>query len=190
MWLRALILAGAFVVFLWALEIVDSAANNRLDEFGVRPRSDEGLLGILFAPVLHAGFEHLSANTVPALILAFLVLVTGIGRGLAATAIIWVVGGLGVWLVASSNSIHLGASVLIFGWLVYLILRGIFNRSIGEIALGVLVLLIYGGMLFGILPGQPGVSWQGHLFGAVGGAIAAFVLAEPRREAPTPVRLG
>jgi membrane associated rhomboid family serine protease len=96
--------------------------------------------------------------------------------------VIWVVGGVGVWLVAGSNTNHIGASGLIFGWIVYLAIRGIVNRQPWEILLGVVVLFLYGGALWGVLPGQPGVSWQGHLFGAIGGAIAAVVVSDRRDE--------
>ncbi len=96
---------------------------------------------------------------------------------------IWLVGGVGVWLVAPSNSIHLGASVLIFGWLVYLMVRGIWSRGAGEIVLGLVLFLAYGSLLLGVLPGEPGISWQGHLFGAVGGALAAFLLNDRERQA-------
>ncbi|WP_193609722.1 rhomboid family intramembrane serine protease [Nocardioides lijunqiniae] len=179
-WSQAAVGAGAFVVLLWALEIIDAAVGHRLDQYGVQPREGDGLLGILFAPVLHAGWGHLAANTVPALVLLFLVLVSGVSRGLAVTAVIWVVGGVGVWLVAPSGTTHLGASVLIFGWLVYLMLRGFFTGRVREIALGVLLFVLYGGLLLGVLPGQEGISWQGHLFGAAGGALAAYALSERR----------
>lgn len=175
-WLGASILAAGFVVLLWALEVVDSVADHRLDGLGVQPRDNDGLMGILFAPVLHYGWDHLGANTLPVLLLGFLVLVSGLGRGLAATAIIWLVGGLGTWLVAPPNTVHLGASILIFGWLVYLVLRGFFARRAGEITLGVVLFLFYGSVLWGVLPGQPGISWQGHLFGAIGGGVAAWSL--------------
>jgi membrane associated rhomboid family serine protease len=181
-WLGASILAAGFVVLLWVLEVVDSVADHRLDGLGVQPRDSDGLMGILFAPVLHYGWDHLGANTLPVLLLGFLVLVSGLARGLAATAIIWLVGGLGTWLVAPPHTVHLGASILIFGWLVYLVLRGFFARRAGEIALGVVLFLFYGSVLWGVLPGQPGISWQGHLFGAVGGVVAAAALA--RRDQP------
>lgn len=180
-WLRALVNTVGFVALLWALELVDVFLDHRLDRLGVQPRSEEGLLGVLLAPLLHAGWAHLEANTVPVLVLGFLVLVTGVGRGLAATAVIWLVGGLGVWAVAPPGAVHLGASGLIFGWLVYLMLRGLFTRRAGEIILGLTLFFLYGGLLLGVLPGQPGVSWQGHLFGAIGGAIAAWLLAERDR---------
>ncbi|MEI5671680.1 MULTISPECIES: rhomboid family intramembrane serine protease [unclassified Nocardioides] len=179
-WQQAIGLVGGFVVLLWVLEIVDSVADHRLDQYGVRPRDAEGLLGIAFAPLLHGGWGHLEANTVPVVVLGFLVLATGIARGLAATGVIWVVGGLGTWLVAPSYTVHIGASVLIFGWMTYLLVRGVLNRSLAEVLIGLGVLVIWGGLLWGVLPGDPGVSWQGHLFGAVGGVVAAWVLRPDR----------
>lgn len=177
----ALTVIGGFVLALYAIELVDTLLANRLDEEGIRPRDSDGLLGVLFAPVLHAGWGHLAANTIPALVLGFLILLSGVRQWVGATAIIWVVGGLGTWLVAPPNTVHLGASILVFGWLVFLVLRGLFTRRPGQILLGVVVFLLYGGLLWGVLPGQPGISWQGHLFGAVGGGIAAAVLSERRR---------
>lgn len=179
-WQQAAVLTGGFVVVLWLLEIVDAASGHPLDAYGVQPRSDDGLVGVAVAPMLHFGFDHLVGNTVPVLVLGFLTLATGIARGLLATAIIWVVGGLGVWLFAQPGSNHAGASVLIFGWIVFLVVRGFLNRRPTEILIGVAVFLLYSGALLGVLPGQPGVSWQGHLFGAVGGAVAARVLSRPR----------
>ena len=111
-------------------------------------------------------------------------LASGIKRGLLATAVIWLVGGVGVWLVGPDNSEHAGASVLIFGWLVYLLVRGIWTRSVRELLLGVVLLIAYGTLLLGVLPGQPGVSWQGHLFGALGGLLAAPLLGRDRRPRP------
>ena len=180
-WQQAAALTGGFVVLLWALEIVDAASGHALDAYGVQPRTDDGLVGVAVAPMLHFGFDHLISNTVPVLVLGFLTLATGIARGLLATAIIWVVGGLGVWVLAQAGSNHAGASVLIFGWIVFLVVRGFLNRRPTEILIGVAVFLLYSGALLGVLPGQPGVSWQGHLFGAVGGFVAARVLTTRER---------
>ncbi len=181
-WRQATMLTAGFVALLWVLEIVDaSMTGHPLDAYGVQPRSEDGLVGIAAAPLLHFGFDHLVSNTVPVLVLGFLTLATGIARGLAATAIIWVVGGLGVWLFAQSGSNHAGASVLIFGWIVFLVVRGFLNRRSSEILIGVAVFLLYSSALLGVLPGQPGISWQGHLFGAVGGFLAARVLTPRAR---------
>lgn len=181
-WQQAAWVTGGFVVVLWVLEIVDAVMDHRLDAYGIHPRSDEGLIGVVAAPLLHFGFDHLISNTVPVLVLGFLTLATGVARGLLATAIIWVVGGFGVWAFAQPDSNHAGASVLIFGWIVYLIVRGLINRRSTEILIGVAVFLLYSGALLGVLPGQPGVSWQGHLFGAIGGFLAARLLTARDRD--------
>jgi membrane associated rhomboid family serine protease len=165
---------AAFVALLYLVELVDVLLGNRLDAAGVRPREAEGLDGIIFAPLLHSGWDHLLANTFPLLVFGFLILLAGIGRWLAVTAVVWVVGGLGVWMTGGEQTLHLGASILAFGWLVYLLVRGVFSRSAAQIALGVILLFLYGGILWGVLPGQEGVSWQGHLFGALGGLLAAW----------------
>ena len=181
-WSQAALITGVFVVLLWALEIVDTATGHALDPYGVQPRTEDGLVGIAVAPLLHFGFGHLISNTVPVAVLGFLTLATGVARGLLATAIIWVVGGVGVWVFAQPFSNHAGASVLIFGWIVYLVVRGFLNRNTTEILIGVGVFLLYSGALLGVLPGQPGVSWQGHLFGAIGGFLAARLVTRRRRE--------
>jgi membrane associated rhomboid family serine protease len=173
---------AVFVALLYVVELADVVLDTELDSAGVRPRELEGLDGIVFAPMLHASWDHLFANTVPLLVFGFLILLAGVRRWLAVTAIVWVVGGLGVWLTGGEQTLHLGASVLAFGWLVYLLLHGFFARSAPQIAIGVILLFMYGGLLMGVLPGQPGVSWQGHLFGAVGGAWAASWLGRRDRE--------
>lgn len=173
-WRSAATVVVCFVALLWAIEAVDTLVGGRLDNGGVRPRDDEGAIGILLAPLLHVGWGHLIANTVPVLVLGFLVLAADLTRGIAVTLVIWFVGGAGTWLIAPDHTIHLGASTLIFGWLVHLILRGVFSLRIGEILLGLVLVVAYGGVLWGVLPGQTGVSWQSHLFGAIGGALAAW----------------
>ena len=180
-WALAAAFSVGFVALLWLIELADVLLPAQLDEEGVRPRSEDGLWGILFAPLLHAGWGHLIANSLPLLVLGFFVFLSGIGRALAATAVIWVVGGLGTWLIAPEHTVHIGASVIVFGWLTYLMLRGIFARNEGQIALGAVILVLYGGALWGVLPGQPGISWQGHLFGAIGGGLAAWWLAPDRQ---------
>lgn len=179
----AALVAGVFVGVLWVLEVVDTVLGNRLDRLGIEPLEADGLWGVLFAPLLHAGFGHLTANTVPALVLTFLIMLSGGPVWARATGIVWVVGGLGTWLTGGANTLHLGASVLVFGWIVFLVLRGYFNRSVLQVVLGIGVLLAYGGALWGVLPTTPGVSWQGHLFGAIGGGLAAFWMA-PREVLP------
>jgi membrane associated rhomboid family serine protease len=171
----------AFLALLYAVELLDTLTGHRLDQAGIRPREADGLDGIAFAPVLHLGWPHLLGNTAPLLVFGFLILLTGVARWLAVTAVVWVVGGAGTWLTGQPGSLHLGASVLAFGWLVYLLLRGLFSRRPGQVLLVLLLLVLYGSILWGVLPGQPGISWQGHLFGAVGGALAAWWWGERDR---------
>ena len=178
--LAAQVILG-FVAVLYALEAVDTVLGGRLDGAGVRPREVDGLDGIVFAPLLHAGWQHLEANTLPLLVFGFLILLAGVPRWLSVTAVVWLVGGVGTWLTGQPHSVHLGASVLAFGWLAYLLVRGVFSRRPGQVLLGVLLLFLYGGLLWGVLPNSTGVSWQGHLFGAVGGALAAWWWGERDR---------
>jgi membrane associated rhomboid family serine protease len=171
---RALPVAVMLAV-MWIEEIIDLPLNGRLDRFGIRPRHISGLDGILFSPFLHNGFRHLIANTIPFAVLGLLIAVGGASRFVSVTVIVGLIGGLGTWLTGSYYSVHVGASGLVFGYLTYLVARGFFDRKVGFILGGVAVMLLYGGVLWGLLP-SPGVSWQGHLFGAVGGIVAAALL--------------
>lgn len=172
---------GGFVALLYLLELVDAVTAGSLDRYGIRPRRVDGLDGVVFAPLLHAGWAHLVANTLPLAVLGYLIVYSGLGRWVAVTACVWLVGGLGTWLTGEPRSLHLGASVLVFGWLVYLLVRGFFSRRPGQVLIGAVIFLLYGGALLGALPGQPGISWQGHLFGAVGGGVAAWLWAADGR---------
>ncbi len=171
------LLTGSFVVLLYVIEVVDTVLSSRLEQNGVQPRDLGGLDGILFAPLLHGGWAHLIGNTVPLLVLGFLIGLSGVRTWIQVTAIVWVAGGAAVWLLGGSNTNHIGASGIVFGWLAYLLVRGIFTRSPAQIALGFVVFLVYGGVLWGVIPGRPGVSWESHLFGALAGALAAWLLA-------------
>jgi membrane associated rhomboid family serine protease len=179
----------SFVVLLWLIELWDSLSGHRLDNNGIRPLETDGLWGIAFAPLLHSNWQHLIANTGPALVLGFLMTLAGLSRFIFATAIIWFVGGFGTWLIGNTGAPpgvetnHIGASGLIFGWLMFLIVFGFFTRKVWEIVVGVVVLFVYGSVLLGVLPGTFGVSWQGHLCGAIAGVLAAYLLSGPERKA-------
>lgn len=179
-WQRAAIVIAAFVAVLWVIEIVNASGADLTDD-GIRPRQLSGLWGVLWAPLLHASFTHLESNTISLLVLGFLVLLGGLARFGAVTATVWLVSGIGVWLLGGTNTVVVGASGLAFGWLAYIIVRGVFTRSLVQIALGLVILVVYGGLLWGVLPGASGVSWQAHLFGAVGGILAAAGGAGVRR---------
>jgi membrane associated rhomboid family serine protease len=180
-----------FVALLYLVEIVDQLSGHALDRNGIRPLEADGLKGILFAPLLHADWGHLLANTGPALVLGFLVTLSGLARFVWATAIIWIVGGLGTWLLGdldgcTRDTNHIGASGLVFGWLAFLVVFGWLTRHLWWIGVSLVVLFVYGGILWGAVPslsGCGGVSWQGHLSGAVAGVLAAYLLSSPEREA-------
>ncbi len=172
------------VMGLFVIEAVDAATRYQLDQDGIRPRSADGLTGILWAPFLHADFAHLIANVIPGAVLGFLLLMAG--RFLVVTAVVWVVSGFGGWLVAPAGTVTVGASGIVFGWLTYLMVRGLFNRHFLQVLGGLALLAVYGGILWGVLPQGGSVSWQGHLFGALGGILAAWILAGTDRRGGSP----
>lgn len=163
---------AALVVLLWVLEGLDLALGGALDRHGLRPRELAGLEGIVFAPFLHGGFGHLASNTVPFAVLGSLVMTRGMRAFLLTTATIVLLGGALTWLFGRSAN-HIGASGLVFGWLGFLLVAGLVERSLASIAIAVVVGFLYGGLLWGVLPSDPRISWEGHLFGAVAGAAAA-----------------
>ena len=173
--LAALIIVG-LLAWMWLLELVDQLSGNRLDNFGIHAQEVDGLPGILSAPFLHAGWDHLISNSVPFLVLGFLVLMGGLARWALSSLICIGASGVFAWLLTPADTIVLGASGLIFGWLTYLLARGIWSRRPGQVVIAVLVMLLYGGLIFGVLPGNAGVSWQAHLGGAIGGVLAAWLL--------------
>lgn len=170
---------------LYVVEAVDQSMGGALELYGVKPRQFSGLEGILFAPLLHAGWAHLMSNTVPLLVLGWLVLAGGTRQFFVVTAIVWVISGVGTWIIGSPG-VHLGASGIAFGWMVFLLLRGLFLWSLRQVFVALLLFFYWGGMLWGLLPGQPGISWQEHLFGAIGGLLAAWLVARSYRSGGGP----
>ena len=145
------------VALMWAGEVVDIPLDGRLDRFGIRPRRLDGLDGIVLSPFLHTGFGHLIANTLPFLILGGAIALGSTRRFVQATLIIGLIGGVGTWLTGPANSVHIGASGLVFGYVTYLLSRGVFARKASYILGGVIVLFVYGGVLWGVLP-RPDIS--------------------------------
>lgn len=189
LWLRSAVVIVVLTALLYVVEAIDAVSDHDLDSAGIESRETDGLSGIVFSPFLHDGWEHLLANTIPGMVLGFLVLMAK--RFIVTTLIVWVVSGLGVWLFSPSYVVTVGASGIIFGWLTYILVRGLFNRDIWQILLGVVVFFVYGGVLWGVVPTDGRVSWQGHLFGAIGGVLAAWYLSGKDRKrdhatAPTP----
>jgi membrane associated rhomboid family serine protease len=172
---------GGFVAVMWIVEIVDIVLGGALNAYGIRPHQLIGLRGILFAPFLHGGFGHLIANTIPFFTLGWFVMLQETSDFFIVTAITMLVSGLGTWLIGSTNSVHIGASGIIFGYLGFLLARGYFERNIPSILLSLIVGFLYGGAIWGVLPLQYGVSWEGHLFGFIGGILAARFLTRRKK---------
>lgn len=172
---------GGMVATMWVLELLDILIfGQRLNLFGIIPRHIIGLRGILFAPFLHGGLVHLVANTIPLLTLGWFVMLQETSDFFVVTAITMLVSGVGVWLLGSTG-VHVGASGIIFGYLGFLLARGYFERNFPSILLSLIVGFLYGGALWGILPTVPGISWEGHLFGFVGGIVAARFLSQRKK---------
>jgi membrane associated rhomboid family serine protease len=186
---HVLILSG-FVLLAWGVELFDlfvlkggSNLRGGLDAYGIIPRNPIGLRGILFAPFLHHGLGHLISNTLPFITLGWLIMLRGTSDFFVVSIIAGIVGGLGTWIFGS-RGIHIGASGVIFGYLGYLLARGYFERSMSAIAMSLFVCALYGSLIWGISPFQPygNISWEGHLFGFIGGIISAKMLASDRRQ--------
>jgi membrane associated rhomboid family serine protease len=176
-----LVLAMAAVM--WVLEIADSTVGTDLDANGIQPREPDGLIGVVTSPFLHADFSHLMSNTLPFLVMGLAIALAGIVRVLTVTGIVMLVGGIGTWLIAPGDTNHIGASGVVFGYATYLLVRGFYNRNALELFIGLIVGAVWGtALLSGLLP-REGISWQGHLFGAIGGVVAARLLATRRETA-------
>ncbi|MFD5395662.1 rhomboid family intramembrane serine protease [Streptomyces sp. NPDC127097] len=172
----AICLMLGWVALLWLLEGVDFATGGALDTFGITPREPAELADVVPAAFLHFGFGHLVANTLPLLLLGLVAaLRSGVRRFLAVAALIILTSGLGVWFTAAPDSNTAGASGVVFGLFGYLLVRGFIERKLLDIGIGLVVGVLYGSILWGALPTDSGISWQGHLFGLIGGVLAAFV---------------
>ncbi len=178
-------LVTASLGVMWLIEIVDTVfLDSRLEGGGIHPRALDGIDGVLWAPWLHGGFGHLIANSIPFILLGLLVVVHGRTRLIEVAAGVTLLGGGLTWVFARSGN-HIGASGVVFGFLGYLITAAFAARSVRAILTGLIAIVLYGGLLWGVLP-SPGVSWEGHLFGGLAGAAMAVFLGDakkPRRSA-------
>lgn len=170
------------------LEIFDQSSSVDLDTYGIEAQEVSGLPGIFTAPFLHAGFGHLWSNAVPLFVLGWLTLIGGLARFLLASLGIIIVSGLFAWSFTFGEGTQyvLGASGLVFGLLTYLLARGIFTRNGKQILVAAIVFVLYGTVLFGVLPTSSGVSWQAHLGGAIGGVLMAWLLSRGARKDARP----
>lgn len=160
---------GAF----WVTFVVNTMLGGALTQFGIIPRTTEGLRGILFAPFLHGNLSHLIANTVPFLALGWMVMLRDARHFVPVTLFAMLGAGLAAWTLGAPGSVHIGASGVVFGYLGFLLLAGVYTRSFWSIVLSLVSAALWGGLVLGIAPNQPGISWQAHLGGFVGGILAA-----------------
>lgn len=171
------VVLGSGVLLMWILEMADQFVfHHALDAYGIRPRAVDGLAGILAAPFLHGGFGHLVSNTLPFIVMGGLIMMRSKREWALVTFASVLVGGLGVWLFGAAHSVHIGASGVVFGYFGYLVSHGYFSRKFGAILLSLLVAFLYGGIIYGVLPGAIGISWEGHLFGMIGGILSGWWL--------------
>ena len=168
-------IALGFVALLWAIALLNWGLDLSPDDFGVRPRELAGLPGILFAPLVHAGFAHLIANSVPLLVLGTAMLYLYPNAALRVLPAVYLGPGVAVWLFARGG-IHVGASGLAYGLVSYIFVAGLIRRDRRAIAASLLVCFMYGALAWGVLPIQPGVSWETHLAAALIGLVLAIAL--------------
>jgi membrane associated rhomboid family serine protease len=170
----------AIVALMWVVEVINSIDGNRLGADGIYPRDLGRIWGIFTSPFLHASFQHLIDNTVPFVFMGVIIALRGAAKLALVTAIVIVIGGLGTWLIAPSGTDTIGASGVVFGYATYLFTRGVFNRSAIELGTGIVVGAVWGGALLASVVPHYGVSWQAHVCGAIGGVLAAALLARER----------
>jgi membrane associated rhomboid family serine protease len=177
---QAVVLGGTLAVF-WAVFVVNWLLGGSLLTLGVIPRTTIGLRGILFAPFLHASLSHIAANSIPFVVLGWMVMLRDERHFIPVTLAGMLGSGLMAWLVGAPGSVHIGASGVIFGYLGFLMLSGWYTRSFGSILLSLIVTLMWGTLVLGMIPGAPGISWPAHIGGFLGGVLAARGFRIPRR---------
>jgi membrane associated rhomboid family serine protease len=183
--LRAIVGAAAVpVVLLWMVEVVNLVVGGGLDRFGIRPRETDGLAGIIWAPFIHVNVAHLVANSGPLFVLSVLVLLRGVRVFVLVSVFVMLVGGFALWLIGRPNSVQIGASGVVFGYLGYLLVRGVVERGLGAVVVALVVLALYGTALWGLLPAQPGVSFEGHITGFLSGGAGAWLGNSANRDRP------
>ena len=177
-------IALTFVAILWLIQLLNSGLDLRPEDFGVRPRQAIGLIGILFAPLVHGDFEHLFANSLPLLVAGTAMMYLYPQSALRVLPAIYFGPGVAVWLFAGGSS-HIGASGLVYGLVAYILVAGLIRRDRRAIAASLLISFMYGALVWGVLPIRIGISWQTHLAAALIGAGLAIALRHldvpPRR---------
>ncbi len=185
----ALIPTGLAIALIWGVFLFDRVFDLDLYRFGVLPRQVNGLWGILISPFVHGDLEHLINNSAPILVLGWLLVYFYPKAAWRVVLACWAMGGLWVWTTAR-DSYHIGASGIIYGLAAFLFFSGLFRLRIALMAVSLIVVFLYGSMIWGVLPLQPRISWESHLFGAIAGVIMAWLYRKvPPAHVPPPLVL-
>ncbi len=172
--IKAFVIPLIFPILLWLIHIAATVTDFDLYKMGLLPRNTTGLLGIITAPLIHGDFSHLISNTFPLIILGWIILFFYPKVSYFLFIFIYIVTGLLVWFFAR-QVYHIGASGIVYGFVSFLFFSGIFRKDNTSITLALIITFLYGGIVWGMLPGMKGISWESHLLGAVTGLIAAFL---------------
>ena len=160
---------------LWIIEIFNIYVGHSLCNYGIHPRTQNGLLGIVIAPWLHGSVDHLLLNTLPFIVLGSFIASNGKKKFIKISLFIIIVAGGATWLVGSQGY-HVGLSGVLFGFFGYLLAVGYYNRDFVSILIAAVVIFFYGSMIWGIFPSDGPVSWEGHLFGLLAGLLSAKII--------------
>jgi membrane associated rhomboid family serine protease len=163
-----------FPVVLWVVHLLSLLFNEDLSKLGLLPRNLVGLLGIFTSPLIHADFSHLISNTIPLIILGWIIFSFYPKVSYILFLFIYFVTGMLVWIFAR-QVFHIGASGVVYGFVSFLFFSGIFRRDNKSISLALVITFLYGGLVWGMIPGWKGISWESHLFGAIAGLVAAYL---------------
>ena len=170
------------IIILWAVFGVQQLFHLNFEQFGIIPRTKQGLIGIIFAPFIHANIEHIAYNTIPLFTLSLILALLKPKGGIWIWWLLSVTTGLLVWIFARGNAVHIGASGVIFALIGFLITYGIFRRSLGSIITTIVIAALYGSFLWGILPTKSWISWESHLLGLVNGLFWGIIWGKNDRK--------
>ena len=172
-WSNAVESSSLVVGLMFLVAVVDHFLRLRLNALGIIPRTVPGLIGIVFSPMLHLNTAHLLANAFPLFVLLILLFWDRKYHPIETLGVIWLASGFGTWLIGRGHSIHIGASSIIYGLVVYLIAAAFWMKRWRPALVAILVFVIYGGIFYGVLPQRGPISWEGHLAGSIAGWWAA-----------------
>ena len=174
-WIKAIRIPLVFIFIMWTMHVLQLIMGVTIIGLGIYPRTFNGVVGIFTAPLIHGSFAHLFSNTIPIFLLITILYLAYKRSATIALFLIYIGTGIGMWLFARS-SYHIGASGVVYGLVSFIFWTGVFRKNMRSIALSLIILFLYSGYIWGIFPGKPGISWDGHLIGALVGIWVAYLL--------------